>query len=206
MRKVTPYRNQKSALKAIDNGGRFYNLLTKADDGLITSAELSKAAGVHGNLPLMHLYLEMSLFELAEAESVKAALSDNLRQSNQKYQPLVLSPSEANNNTHIGKTVIVTGVPHYTKSNTKFSGFIMVPMITNNVTTMTMIPLMSQYDVYELRDTTHGKNFLMAHTHSSKKLEPVETRIGGALKELKKSIDTTDIDVFLEACYYTKVC
>ncbi len=32
--------------KAIDNGGRFYNFLTAADDQVVTRAELAKAAGV----------------------------------------------------------------------------------------------------------------------------------------------------------------
>ena len=56
MKKVNPYKSQAAALKSLDNGGRFFNVLTKADDGQITSAELSKVAGAFSNKQLMNLY------------------------------------------------------------------------------------------------------------------------------------------------------
>ena len=40
-----PYRTVRNALTSIDNGGRFYNLLTKANDGNISTSELGKVAG-----------------------------------------------------------------------------------------------------------------------------------------------------------------
>lgn len=44
MREVQPYRTERGLLKALDNGGRFFNIFTKAGDAQITRAELAKAA------------------------------------------------------------------------------------------------------------------------------------------------------------------
>ena len=36
MKKIIPYKSSNEALTALDNGGRFYNIFTKAGDGVIT--------------------------------------------------------------------------------------------------------------------------------------------------------------------------
>jgi hypothetical protein len=203
MRKVTPYKSVNAALKSIDNGGRFYNLLTKADDGVITSAELAKAAGVHGNSPKMHLYLQMSLCELPDQAAVTSALSPTLSASFKQHQPLTINAVDGKNPELIGKSAIITGIPKYTTSNTQFTGFIMVPMMTNNVMTMMMIPIMEKYDVYEIRDANNGEDFLIAHTRSKNKLPEASTRLGGFLKEIKQQKNSPQSGVFLEACYYS---
>jgi hypothetical protein len=46
VRELKPYRTVARARAALDNGGRFYNLLAIADDDRISKAELNKAAGV----------------------------------------------------------------------------------------------------------------------------------------------------------------
>jgi hypothetical protein len=40
MKKVTPYKRYSNALKALDNGGRFYNIFTNARDDKVSRAEL----------------------------------------------------------------------------------------------------------------------------------------------------------------------
>ena len=46
MREVVPYRTLGGAKRALDNGGRFFNLFAEADDGVVSGAELARAAGV----------------------------------------------------------------------------------------------------------------------------------------------------------------
>jgi len=46
MKKVNPYRYVDEALSSLDNGGRFYNIFTKAMDGIISKSELGKVGGV----------------------------------------------------------------------------------------------------------------------------------------------------------------
>ncbi len=49
MKDVIPYTNYTSALEALDNGGRFYNLFTKADDEEI-SLEIFKRPTMNTDL------------------------------------------------------------------------------------------------------------------------------------------------------------
>ena len=60
MREVHPYKTEGGLLKALDNGGRFFNIFTRASDDRITRAELAKAAGVFGSKPKAVLFLEMA--------------------------------------------------------------------------------------------------------------------------------------------------
>ncbi len=204
MRKVTPYRSISGALKSIDNGGRFFNLMSKADDGIVTDAELAKAAGVYRNAAKMHLFLKMSIMDLSETDRITSAFSPELRRKYKDNKPLVITPREGNDLSLVGRAVIVSGIPKYLKSKTEFSGFIMVPIMVNNVMTMMMIPIMDQYDVYEIYNDKSDSVFLVAHARSSKKFPEKLTRLGGFLKELKKEKDANNADsVFLDTCYYT---
>lgn len=204
MKKVNPFKNQQAALKALDNGGRFYNFLTKPDDGEITSAELSKVAGVYSSKPLMNLYLEMSIIGLASKDKVMQSMSNELKADYEQHRPLYLTPAQAYQSEQTGKTAIVKGVPKYKRSKTEFNSFIMVPIVTGNVTTFAMIPIFDEYDVYELKDEQTKELFILAHARCSKQLAERETRFGGLLKELQLGKEeTSDKKSFLEISYYT---
>jgi hypothetical protein len=45
MRAIEPYKTVRGAAKALDNGGRFYNLLTQAGDKVVDAGELARADG-----------------------------------------------------------------------------------------------------------------------------------------------------------------
>lgn len=204
MKKVTPYKSQAAALKSLDNGGRFFNVLTKADDGQISSAELSKVAGAFSDKQLMNLYLEMSLAQLPKRDMVLESLSDKLHKAYQRYRPHYLTPAAAAISKQVGATAIITGIPQYKESKTEFYGFIMVPIITGNVTTFMMIPIMDQYDVYEIKDQQSDELFIVAHARSNRKLNEVPTRVGGYLKELQVDKNKpSEKRLFLETYYYT---
>ena len=49
MRQIKPYQTVWGARKALDNGGRFYNLWTHAGDNVVDAGELARAAGVHSS-------------------------------------------------------------------------------------------------------------------------------------------------------------
>ena len=80
MKDVIPYTNYTSALEALDNGGRFYNLLTKADDEEISLVELAKVAGVFSDKQKMFLFYEMAVQDLtaSDQQSLFTNLSENL--------------------------------------------------------------------------------------------------------------------------------
>lgn len=205
MEKIIPYKTSKSALAELDNGGRFYNLITKANDGEINAAELSKVAGIMSDKQKMVLYLEMSLSKLntESRKEVLQILSSNLKSAIHKYKTQFLLPSEAHKKGVASQNAIITGIPRYIDSKSDFSGFIMIPIMTGSVTTFTMIPIIDQYDVYEVRDEDSSETFLIAHSKNSEKLPEHKITFGGILKELKEEKSTDKAStLYLETCYY----
>lgn len=206
MKKVAPYKDKRFAIAALDNGGRFYNLFTHAEDGEISASELGKAAGVFSSRQQMFIYLEMAVAELGE-QSIKDIykhLSPSLKESARKYKPVHYTPAEAVANGKPGKSAVVIGTPTYIESCEDFNGFIMIPVQAGKVTTFMMIPIIDQYDVYEVRDHSTHDTFLLVHNRGQKKLNPVETRFGGILKKLDtKKGKPQKHKVYLEILYYT---
>ena len=97
MRKVNPYVSVRHAIATLDNGGRFYNLLTKANDGQIEASELAKVAGVFNDKSKMFLYLEMMTHALSPEDKSKviSSISDELRSDYLLHQTLSLSQKKS---------------------------------------------------------------------------------------------------------------
>jgi len=89
MKKVTPYKSSNDALIALDNGGRFYNIFTKAGDGIITQAEIGKTGGLINNKQGAVLFLELATSQLNEnaKQRVLAKMEDSMQASYKKYKP-----------------------------------------------------------------------------------------------------------------------
>jgi hypothetical protein len=68
MRELKPYRTIVGARAALDNGGRFYNLIAMADDDRITLGELAKAAGIFRSEAKAFLFLHMALADLGDGQ------------------------------------------------------------------------------------------------------------------------------------------
>lgn len=208
MIKIEPFKNIDKALHALDNGGRFYNLLTQANDGLIVEAELSKVAGLFNNKQQMMLFLDIAISRLDEEkrEEVISKLEIGLREAYLKYKPLHIIPSQAYTRGKLGENTIITGIPTLIESKDELVGFIMIPILTGEVTTFSMIPLMDLYDVYELRDIPSDTNFIIAHIKDRKKLPNKKIQVAGVLKELKSDMDEEVASKrFLEAVYYLDI-
>ena len=208
MKKVTPYKSYKYALASLDNGGRFYNLMAKANDGEITSSELAKAAGVFSDKQKMILYLELSLILLPEPqkEQVLAQLSDDLKAQYLSHKPSRFTPTQAKCEAKISSNAIITGVPKLIDFKTEFKAFIMIPITTNNVTTITMVPIIDEYDVYKLEDHENGEDFFIAHNRSHRKLPEKLIRCAGVVRELEsESKDKSESNAFLEIVYYSLI-
>lgn len=189
MQTIKPYENYDEALNALDNGGRFYNLLTKADDGIITTAEIGKTAGVFSNKQQSILFLEAALLRLNQNDKNKvlSKLEDKLKKAYVTFKPQYLLPSEVSEKGKIASGLIATGVPKLIDSKTDFNGFIIIPIMVGKVMTMTLIPMYETYDVYEFRDEKTSQGFIIAHSKSKNKLLEKEITIAGIIKELKTS-------------------
>ena len=132
MKQIIPYRTLQGALNALDNGGRFYNVFTKAKDEVITDSELYKAAGVFSKKAHAFLFFELALSDLSKTEKGKViqCLSDELRKSYLTQKPKHTQIEVFEQEVHETDAVIVAGFPVFLEDKTQFSGFIMIPICT----------------------------------------------------------------------------
>jgi len=203
MQQIKPYQTVWGAKRALDNGGRFYNLWAHAGDNVVDSGELATAAGVYSSDTKDFLHFEMALMELPEQQKaeVRSLLSPGLRNRLQKSRPRVLNPSLVESQGAAGVPAIVTGYPSFVEDKTQFKGLIV--MVTPVIA---MIPIVDQFDVYEVYDTPERlePRSLIATVRGSKRLDRVDSRFGGVLRELHFDDKTgKDHGLYLEAIYYT---
>ncbi len=206
MKKVNVYQYVDEAITSLDNGGWFYNILTKANDGVISQAELGRVGGVFNDIQKMILFFELATSKLAESNKmmILSKMDGKLKGSYNKFEPQKMFPSEAINKGVLSSNAILTGVPKLITSKTDFNGFIMVPVMTGKVTTFMMIPLIDEYDVYELKDDLHSETFIIAHARVKEKLPNKKIKVAGIFKELKAGMEKdSNSKMFLEAVYYS---
>lgn len=208
MRELQPYKTLNDLKQAIDNGGRFYNLFTSANDDVVTSAELAKAAGVFSAGDYAFLFLEMAQQDLADVDrpAVLELLDAGLRKNFLSKQPSTLLPSSVESDGKVGDAVIVSGYPQFVENKTEFGGFIMIPIVAGKVTTFTMIPIYDKFDVYEVFDDPEltSLNSVIATVRGKRLEHDGAIRFGGILRELKFNDTTNNSHKFyLEVAYYT---
>ncbi len=207
MRKINSFKKVSDAISELDNGGRFYNILTKAEDGVISKPEVGKVAGLFSDKQKMVLFLDLSMIDLStdQKSEILAKFDDQLLSVYNQHQSQRLLPSEAHEKGIISSNAILTGVPKLSDSKSDFKGFIMVPIVVGNITTFSLIPLIDQYDIYEIRDEDSSETFFIAHDKGQAKLPEKKLRIAGVFKELKADEEEKKASKkFLEAVYYSE--
>ncbi|MFC1762983.1 hypothetical protein ACFL6U_13000 [Planctomycetota bacterium] len=207
MKQITPYRTVQGALNALDNGGRFYNVFTKAKDDVITDSELYKAAGVYSGQDKAHLFFELALSNLSDAEKehVIQRMSPELRSRYLQSKPKQVQIATFEQQVTETDTVIVAGFPVFLENKTRFSGFIMIPICTGKVTTFTMIPIIDQFDIYEVYDTSdlQGKKTIIATVRGSRRLSRTKTTFGGIVKKIQfKDKSKKKHRLYVETLFY----
>ncbi|MHC5111505.1 MAG: hypothetical protein ACYTHJ_16685 [Planctomycetota bacterium] len=210
MREVKPYKTEGGLLKALDNGGRFFNIFTKAGDDKVTRAELAKAAGVFGSAPKAVLYFEMAQQTLGRNSRTRAmaALGPKARKDYKKFLPTTLRPSAVESKGKAGACVIVEGFPRHLTNKAKFTGMMMLPVLVGSVTTFMMVPLYDQFDVYEVFDNRRMQRpyCILATSRGVKFPTGKPVRLGGILRKMEAEKDSQRQHKFyLEACYYTRL-
>ncbi|NQX92261.1 MAG: hypothetical protein HRT74_09105 [Flavobacteriales bacterium] len=205
MEKIEPYNSANEAMEALDNGGRFYNFWTKADDGKITKAELAKVAGVFDEKQRMILFLEMATKDLrsSEKDSILECMDDNLRKHYRKLRPVDFVPGSEESIGEKSQTVIVKGTPKFIESKDQLESFIFITNMVANVPVMVPVPLVEVYNVYELLDQDGNKLMTVAHKKGKEKLPEQAIEIGGMLKEKHLTKEAKgEKDLFLEGVYW----
>lgn len=210
MQKVYPYRSLSGARKALDNGGRFYNLLTKAGDGIVTAAELKKAAGKFLDDQATSLFFELALSELDEADraEIEAALEPEARGLRRLHRPTWLAPAAFPSQARAGKTYVLEGEVERVDDE-DVTGIIFVPILVGNVTTIMPIPTSHQYSVYTLKGSTASEPCMILTPKQAIDLRGT-CRFGGIAKEGEVGEAESGEDgpkrkvLRLEARYYTR--
>lgn len=208
MEQIIPYQNITAALSQLDNGGRFFNFSSKAEDGEITVAELAKVAGMFNEKQKLVLYLELSISSLTKEDQIDiiSKLSDDLRRDFLKYKAQELMASEAAVRGILSTNAIITGIPMIKDSKSEFTGMILIPISTGKSTTFVPIPIIDQYDVYEVRDDASAETFLIAHFRGKEKLPAEKIRVAGVIKDLEIKVDgLRGHQKFLEINYWQAV-
>ncbi len=210
MRELKPYQTMQGLRRAIDNGGRFYNFFTDADDHVVTRAELAKAAGAFTAGVNAYLFLEMAQQGLqpGDRQKIIGLLESDLRKDYRRNRPQTLLPSDIEKHGVAGRSVIATGFPRFVEDRTQFSGFIMIPIMAGKVTTFTMIPIYDQFDVYEVFDDRRMRkpNSMVATVRGQRLSHDGPIRFGGILRKLQFKDKTKKSHKFyLETVFYTKL-
>ena len=201
MKKIEPYKNINEATLSLDNGGRFYNVLTKSDDGIISTSELGKVAGLFIDKQKMVLFLDLAIsnFDVNTKEKIVNSLDASLRSTYEKYKSHELLPSEAYDKGILSCNSIITGFPKKIDSKSDFHGVMVLPVGKSFV----VMPIIDKYDVYEIRDEVSDDTFLIAHARGSIVLPEKKIKVAGVLKELKANKNEKKASKrFLEALYY----
>jgi len=207
MKQIVPYRTLRGALSALDNGGRFYNVFTKAKDEVITDSELYKAAGVFSGKAQAFLFFELALSDLSQRERdrVIECLSGEMRTSYLARRPKHTKIQVFEKTVRETDAVIVAGWPVFLEDKTRFSGFIMIPIFVGKTMTFTMIPIFDKFDVYELytNPDLKGDKTIIATVRGSKRLAREMTTFAGIVKKLKfKDKSERAHHLYVETLFY----
>ena len=205
MKQIIPYQDITEALATLDNGGRFYNLFAKAENGQITAAELTKVAGMFNERQKLVLFLELSMAKLPKHDQVDiiSKLEDKLRRDFLKYKAQELMASEAQERGVLATNAIIVGVPRVKESKSEFNGLVLMPISTGKAMSFIPVPIIDQYDIYEIRDDHSSETFLVAHYRGKDKLPAEKIKVAGVLKNLEVKVDgVKGHQKFLEINYW----
>lgn len=205
MRELQPYKTLRGAQRALDNGGRFYNMFARSGDQVIDHSELAKAAGVYSTGAKSFLHFEMGVMDLPpeQQDEIVSSLSPALLEKYLTQKPAIYYPSMVESKGSAGEMAVVSGYPAFVEDKTQFTGFIVLV-----VPTIILVPIYDQFDVYEVYDTPEmdSPRTVIATTRRTKRLDGRHIRFGGPLKELYFEDKTSkDHGLFLEALYYTRL-
>jgi hypothetical protein len=205
MKQIIPFASYQEAIQAFDNGGKFFNLLSHAKDGVVTPAELGKVAGVTFDRQEMILYLTMAISHLDEhsKERILAHLDEELFELYEKHSPVHSTIAQLAKEPKAGFSTVLMGTPCKVSTSQDFGGTIMVPVIVDAVTSFTIVPIVSAYEVYQMTCDKTGLKATVAHHKEKSPLPEKKLKLGGVLTSLSGKDGRDPLNqVFLEVQYY----
>ena len=202
MELIKPFTSASQAIDLLDNGGKFYNIFTKADDDIISPSEVGKLAGVTFEKQKAVLYLQLALSKLTSREQleVEGCFDDTLADNFQKYHAHELNSAEAVHAEKIASNVLVKGSAVKLEEEGYVIGYVQIPIVD----TFTLIPFSESYTVYELKTEGSDTGILIAHNKDVAELPAGPLTIAGVVKEFQlEEGESSQTQKFIEVNYYT---
>ncbi len=186
MKYITSFRNLDEALSDLDNGGWFYHFFSRANDGILTTAELQASAGPFSDRRQAILFFEAATthMDIADKQALVGKMDARLRTEYDRHRPERYTPAQALASDATDTNAIITGVPRRVGSESAFKAMVMIPVLVGQVTTFMIVPIADHYDVYELSDERSSDVFIIAHTRGAAKLPERSVSVAGILRDL----------------------
>ncbi len=182
MQEVQPFQTLDDATEVLDNGGRFYHLLAREDDGRIDTSELNTAAGVFLSEQKAFLYLQLALADLRplDRDDLLAKLAPATAKRFRERGPAVKPSSAIVAGSKPGSLAVAEGTPRYESHQTRRiivmipAGKVMVP-----------VPVTEHYDCYRLVDPAdRGEPATMIVPKPTQRLPERRMRVAGAVRSI----------------------
>jgi hypothetical protein len=182
MRKVDPYRSFDGASRALDNGGRPWNLFTHAADRVITRAEIGKAGGAGGwAAKLVFFDLVTSCLDEGEREELARRLEPKLRARWLRERPVHRPCGDLRPEDEPKRPRVVEGRVRRVAAGDDRVGCVPVTVIVANVPMTSMVPATKVHDVFEVGEG--GDTCLVLARRGTSMEEGRRARFGGLLKK-----------------------
>lgn len=116
VRLVPFFADLPDAISSLDNGGRIYNVLSNAGDGVVTPGELARAAGEvsAGWRAALHFWLATLRLDDQDRDLLFERLDPKARRTVERYPPMVLGSSKVDRSKHLDRLALVSGCPRVT--------------------------------------------------------------------------------------------
>lgn len=163
MKHVEPYLSFEGASRALDNGGRLWNVFTTAGDRVITGGELGKA-GAGGGVAGALLFFDLATSRLKESEREELArrLEPKLRRRWRDSRPLPVSPGDLAGVADAKRPLIVQGVARRLDKSDVSVGHVTVRVMVGSVSVPVQTPATQVHAVYEVTDGARSCHVLAA--------------------------------------------
>lgn len=203
MKHIEPFVNVADALVSLDNGGRFYNIFTHANDGLITVGEVSKATHEWDDWAKMILYLDISLSQLKEDERLEiiSRFDEKLANIYKDHHSLIMTTDEILGDIPVSKNVLIKGTPLDIQDNTHTIGFSTVTVMVGEVMTLTNVPIEDTYSLYTL-PTKLDDLFYLGVNKNGDQFPEGELIMGGVMKKAEQDKEHPTERWFLDVYYF----
>jgi len=165
MRQVVPYKTARGLERALDNGGRWFNVFTRAGDGKVTADELGKAAGAWDD-ETSQLFLALAWVLLEEEERahiLDALLESSFAERMRFFGPVWLRAHQvAEMEPRFG--VILEGTFLRVRDR-RIETTVLVPMMVNNALLPMPVQISNMFSMWEFHDRRGPPAIVLAKPH-----------------------------------------